>query len=129
MPVMNAHGTNTALSTRPTAITGAGDLLHGLDGGVARRQAVFDMVLDGLDHHDRVVDDDADRQHQPEQREIVQAEADGRHHGERADDRHGTATSGIMADRQFCKNNEHDEGDQNDGVEQRVEHFVDRFVE
>ena len=28
MPLMNAHGTNTALSTRPTAITGPETLAH-----------------------------------------------------------------------------------------------------
>ena len=40
-----------------------------------------------LDHDDRVVDDDADRQHQAEQREVVEAEAHRQHHGEGADQR------------------------------------------
>ena len=49
------------------------DLLHGLDRGVAGRHAVLDVVLDRLDHDNRVVHHDADRQHQPEQRQVVQA--------------------------------------------------------
>ena len=36
MPVMNAHGMNTAERTRPIAITGAGDLLHRPDAGLLR---------------------------------------------------------------------------------------------
>ena len=76
MPLMNAHGTNTALSTRPTAITGPETC--SIAWIVASRGAspCFDMMLDRLDHHDRVVDDDADRQHQAEQRQVVQAEAE-----------------------------------------------------
>ena len=57
-------------------MTGPETSLHRLDRGVARRQAVLDVVLDGLDDDDGVVDDDADRQHQAEQRQVVQAEAD-----------------------------------------------------
>ena len=34
---------------------------------------VLDPVLDGLDDDDGVVHDDADGQHQPEQRQVVQA--------------------------------------------------------
>ena len=55
-----------------------GDLLHRLDRRLARRQAVLDVVLDRLDDHDRVVDHDADGQHQAEQRQVVQAEARAR---------------------------------------------------
>ena len=53
----------------------AGDLLHRLDRRLPRRQAVLDVMLDGLDDDDGVIDDDADGQHQAEQRQVVQAEA------------------------------------------------------
>ncbi len=53
---------------------GAGDFLHRLDGGRARVQAGGDQPLDVLQHHDGVVHDDADGQHQAEQRQVVQRE-------------------------------------------------------
>ena len=47
-----------------------GDLVHGLDRRFARRQMVcVDMVGRVLDDDDGVVDNDADRQHQTEERE------------------------------------------------------------
>ena len=81
-----------------------GDLAHGLDRGLLGRQAGLDVVLHGLDHHDRVVDDDADGQHQAEEREVVEAETHGRHHGEGADDGHRHGDQRNHADRQFCRN-------------------------
>ena len=50
-------------------MTGDADLVHRLVRRVARRHALGDVALDVLDHDDRVVDDDADRQHQAEQGE------------------------------------------------------------
>ncbi len=75
MPLMKAHGTNTADSTRPMATTGPDTCSMASQAGLARRQAVLDVVLDRLDHDDGVVHDDADGQHQAEQRQVVQAEA------------------------------------------------------
>ncbi len=46
-------------------------LLHRFDCRVARRQSVFNMMLDGFDHDDGIVDHDADRQHQAEQRQVI----------------------------------------------------------
>ena len=91
MPGMNAVGTNTAARISAMAITGPRHLLHRLERRVLRRQAVLDVVLDRLDHDDRVVDDQADRQHQAEQRQRVDGEAEQREQCERADqrDRHG----------------------------------------
>ena len=65
-----------------------GDLVHRLEGRVARRQPVLDVVLDRLDDDDGVVDDDADRQHQAEQRQRVDREPEQREDGEGADQRH-----------------------------------------
>jgi hypothetical protein len=44
--------------------------------------------LDILHHHDGVVDHDADREHEAEQSEIVDGEAERRHHRKGADQRH-----------------------------------------
>ena len=72
---MNAHGHEHRRQHQPDRDDRPGHLLHRLDRRVARRQPVLDVVLDRLDHDDGVVDDDADRQHQAEQRQVVQAEA------------------------------------------------------
>ena len=79
MPLMKAHGTNTAHSTRATAMIGPGDLLHRLDASPsAASRPLAIMPLDVLQHDDGVVHHDADRQHQAEQRDVVQAEAERR---------------------------------------------------
>ena len=67
-------------------------------------QAVLDVMLHRLDDDDGVVDHDADRQHQPEQRQVVEAETDAAMAAKVPMIATGTATSGIIADRQFCRN-------------------------
>ena len=52
-----------------------GHLVHGLERRFRGVQAVFDVMLDRLDHDDGVVHHDADGQHQAEQRQVVEAEA------------------------------------------------------
>ena len=52
------------------------DLVHALVGRGARVESGRDITLHVLHHDDRVVDDDADREHQPEQGKIVQREAE-----------------------------------------------------
>ena len=42
----------------------AAHLVHRLERRIARGQALLDLRLDRLDHHDRVVDDEADREHE-----------------------------------------------------------------
>ncbi|KGW79198.1 hypothetical protein Y046_3898 [Burkholderia pseudomallei MSHR2990] len=68
----------------------AADLLHRLHGGLVRRQLLLDhQPLDVLDDDDRVVDEDADREHHPEHRQHVDREARGEHRAERAEQRDG----------------------------------------
>src|SRR3546814_16522775 len=50
----------------------AGDLRHRFTRGLARRFAKPDMTLDILDNDNRVIDDDADREQQTEQRDVVE---------------------------------------------------------
>ena len=66
----------------------AADFLHGLQRRVAPAQAAREMPLDIFDHDNGVVDHDADRKHEAEQREIVDAVAERRHRREGADQRH-----------------------------------------
>ena len=63
-------------------------LVHRLDRGVVAVHALLDVVRGAFHHDDGVVDDDADREHDREQRRHVDGEAERRHRGERADDRH-----------------------------------------
>ena len=68
--------------------------VHGFVRRLARRHALAQIALDVLHHHDRIVDRDADRQHQPEQSQIVDREAKGLHHCEGADQRYRNGNDG-----------------------------------
>ena len=63
------------------------DLVHRAVRRLARREAAGDVALDVLDHDDGVVDDDADRQHQAEQGEVVERIPQRRHDRASADQR------------------------------------------
>ncbi len=86
---MNAVGTKDGAQHERNGNERAADLIHRLDGGVSRREAGLQVSFDIFHHHDRVVDDDADREHEPEEREIIQREPKRRHDGKGADERHG----------------------------------------
>ena len=70
-----------------------GDLPHGAARGFRRRDGriLFEMVLDRLYHDDGVVDHDADRQHEGEERYGIGRETERQHRRESTDerDRHG----------------------------------------
>ena len=68
---------------------GANSCVHRLDRGVVAGHALLDIVRRALDHDDGVVDHDADREHDREQRRQVDGEAERRHRRERADDGDG----------------------------------------
>ena len=78
---------NTANSTSAMAISAPPTSSMVLCAASRGRHALADVALDVLDHDDGVVDDDADRQHQAEQRQLVEREAERRQHGEGADQR------------------------------------------
>ena len=69
MPGMNATGTNTESSTSVMAMIGACDLAHGLAGRLLGREVrlLLHDALDVLDHHDGVIDHDADGEHEGQQ--------------------------------------------------------------
>ncbi len=89
MPPMNAVGMNTAVSTSAMAISAAPTSFMVTRAASVGRQAFAQLALDVLDDDDRVVDHDADGEHQPEQRQHVDGEAEPLHHREGADQRHG----------------------------------------
>ena len=104
MPLMKAHGTNTADSTRATAITGPDTCSIALWAACRGVRPCFDVVLHGLDDDDGVVHDDADGQHQAEQRQVVQQKPMAAMTAKVPTMATGTAISGISAERQFCRN-------------------------
>ena len=75
---MKATGTNTDSSTSVMAMIGAVISRHRLLGRLGRRELgmLLHHALDVLDHDDGVVDDDADGEHDREQRDRVGRIAD-----------------------------------------------------
>jgi hypothetical protein len=61
-------------------------------------------ALDVLEHDDRVVHDDADRQHHAEQRERVDRVTQQQQPAKVPISDTGTAANGISVARQFCRN-------------------------
>ena len=70
---MKAVGRNTALSTSAIAISAPPTSSIVLCAASRGDRPCAQVALDVLDHDDGVVDDDADRQHQAEQRQVVEA--------------------------------------------------------
>ena len=124
-PGRNAAGTNTAISTSVMPMIGPEQLVHGLDRRVVRGQPVLDVFGGALDHHDRVVDDDADRQNDREQGRQVDREAERRHGGEGADDGHGHGgrrhQGGAPILQEDQDHHQHEQG----GLDQRLVDLVD----
>ena len=124
---MNAVGTNTAHSTSAMAISApATSSIAGARASSGDRPCV-EIALDVLDHDDRVVDDDADRQHQAEQRQVVEREADSAMTANVPISDTGMATIGMIAARQLCRNRITTTTTSADRLEQRVHDLVDRL--
>ena len=94
----------------------------------SRGQALGEIALDILDDDDGVVDDDADGQHQPEQRQRVEGDADGGHDGESADQRHRNGDDRMIAAPRLQKEDD-DEDDEQHGLPQRLDDLVDRRLD
>jgi hypothetical protein len=105
------------------------DFVHALDGGLARRQAGGNVALHVLDHHDGIVDHDADRQHQPEQRKIVERETEQRHEEERADERDRNRDQRDDGGAPGLQEHDDDEHDQKNGLADGRLHLVDRLLD
>src|SRR5204862_3862387 len=59
-------------------------LFHRLQGGLAWRKTMFDVMFDRLDNHDGVIDDKTNRQHETKERERVHGESEHWKQRERA---------------------------------------------
>ena len=94
---------------------GEADLRRALERRLQRCLALLDIARDVLDHHDGIVDDEAGRDRQRHQREIVEAEAEQIHDAERADERQRHRKARDDRRRQIAQKEEDDEHDQHDG--------------
>jgi hypothetical protein len=105
---------------------GEADLSGALDRRLARAHPLLDMAIDVLQHDDGVVDDEADRDGEAHQREIVDAEAEHVHHRESADqgERHGDAGNDRRPEIAQEEEDHHD--DETDGQRQGELHVVHR---
>ncbi len=107
-----------------------GHLAHRLDRRIARRQAVLAHVaLDVFQHDDRIVDDDADREHHREQRQRVDRVAERIDAREGADQRH--RHRGERNDRRAPALQEQvdDEKHEQHRLAERLQHFADRHFD
>ena len=95
------------------------DLLSALQGRLIRLFPLFDVSRDVLDHDDRVVDDEARRDRQRREREIVEAVPEQVHHAERADERERNRDGGDGGGAQVPQKAEDDEDDQADRDDER----------
>ncbi len=104
---------------------GAADFVHGAVRGLARRHAAADIALHILHHHDRVIDDDADGQHQAEQRQVVERVAERGEDRKCADQRHGNGDDGNDRGAPGLQEQDHHQDDQSDRLENRLDDLAD----
>ncbi len=103
---------------------------HGIGGREVRRAvARVEFRLHRFDHHDRIVHHRADGQHEGEEREQVDGEAQQRHDGERADDRHEDRNRGNERRADVLQEDVHDQYHQQYGFQQGFDDLADRGVE
>ena len=104
----------------------AGQVVHRPARRLAAGEPLLDVARDAFDDDDRVVDDDSDRQHEGEQRREIDREAQGRHGGEGADERHRHGGGRDQHRAPVLQEDENDDQHQNGRLDQRAINFVDR---
>ena len=126
MPPSINNGMNTATSDRliETMVKPISD--EPSRDSLECRLAALEVSLDVLDHDDSVIDYEANRDAQAHQREVVQTEAAGIHHGHRAYEceRYGDARNGCRPG--ASKEYEDHGDDQHDGKKERSFHVCHR---
>src|SRR5262249_27615172 len=102
--------------------------LHGAHGRIARRHAVVDVALHGFHDYDRVVDYDADGQHQPEHAGDVDRKAEERKQRKCSHYGYGYGQQRDQSRAPVLQENEYHQNYQADGFEQRPQHVRDGFA-
>jgi hypothetical protein len=108
----------------------AGHLLHRLNGCIARHHLLLvHDAFDVLQHHDRVIDHDADGQHHAEQRERVDRIAEHMQAGEGAEQRHRHRQQRNQRGAPVLQEHEHHDEHQDHRLAQRLHHLGDRHFD
>lgn len=102
------------------------DPLHCAARGVARRHALLHHPVHALDDDDRVVDEDADRQHETEHREHVDRQSERPHRDERAHQRDGNHDGRHQRVTQIAQEQPHHAEHQHDRLDERQHNLPDR---
>jgi hypothetical protein len=102
------------------------DLAGAVEGSEQRRLSILDAAMDVLDLDDRIIDHDADREHDREQRQHVDRCAEERHHHEGGDhgdrDRHHRDDGGAPVAQEEEDHQDHEA----DALGERPQHTADR---
>ena len=108
-----------------------GNLVHRFDRRLPRRHLgiFFHQALDVLDHDDRVVDQQADRENEPEQRQRVDREAGEIEHAERAEQHDRDRDRRDQRRAPALQEHEHYDDDEDDGLDERLDDLVDRQLD
>jgi hypothetical protein len=90
---------------------------------------LLDVARGVLDDDDGVVDDDADGEDQREQRHQIDREAEGRHCGERPDDRHRHGRRRYQHRPRVLQEQHDDDQDEDSRLDERLVDGVDRVAD
>ena len=129
MPLMNAHGTNTAHSTRATAMTGpvtSSIALRAASRGgrpCSSQRSTFSTTTMASSTTMPMAST------RPNSEMLFRLKPTAAMTAKVPMMATGTAISGISAARQFCRKTSTTMADQDHGLEQRVDHVVDRFAD
>ncbi len=105
------------------------DLIHASLRGVTRRQAGGNVALDVLDHDDRIVDHNPDREHQAKQRQIVEREPEHRHEEKSADQRHRNRHDRNDGGAPGLQEQDDDQDDQDDRLDDGLGDGIDGLLD
>ena len=129
MPSIMAIGKNTATSESVMASTARPISAVAARRLVRRAALLFDVAKDVLHHHNRVVDHDAHRKRQRQQREAVQGEAHVIDDREGGDDRSRNRQRGDDRGANVGQEEEHHDGRQRTADHQVLLHRIDRGLD
>jgi len=107
----------------------ADQLARRVDRRARGRFSFVQVPLHVLDHHDRIVDHEADRQHDREQREQVDREAGGEHQEDGADERDRNRDDRDEHGSERAEEQEDHDDDDQQRLGERAEHLVDRVLD